>query len=1017
MVLGARFAKILGYALGLAATVPQMAWGELGGPPSLSPQEVLSAPPATTHTATKPGTEVAEKPCLGSRLSAEDLAILDRVEHLRQSVFEGLSPAQAAVNMQDLIERQANGDTEHARMLSALVLLDQAPRDRQNLLHLADRLARNTPPDAAALRWIELLKRPEAEGGQGWPDPSSVLRSIGINNKNIVDKLQKEGAVLESTGWDLTRFNFQRMAYDADLRSAYLKIFPDAEPVMNEILNPKRNQPVVLRDHVFLPNTKPAGIDFKTKIMDPRDYRQAVVREVEMLSRSIDEILKTSKQGSGFGDLGDLVFGKWGSTTNNGYDKIVFDEINRATQTVARLRHIYGFPEEQLEELRRELERAIENGLKNRDDVMSSLNWKAAAIVASPLIAPVVSTGGVLAGGFYAGLGLTGVSISSQALGSRIQNGEPFFCAFIRELDAQGPQGLVLSLAFAPVGVVGGRIVSSIPKTFSAAGLTATRAGVVRAITLGGGGVALYQGYQSVRSGLEDRAKAKIADAHGSTATADALNASAVKNFIDAGIIGTGMVGISQFFKRGLLPRAKLRLSSGLDATELRYGHFSVGAKTSPKKLKEGLDDLMKRHPETQTISIPLEDLIEIGVLEDGAIASAELNEWLNKNDFSKLHRGRNAMGQEVMNFKKPSRLEKTARLPVAVAKGVKNKATGFASEVRRDGAKRLLVKTVPLDAPVDPKAVAHQEKLSWSDRATGAAMKVMDVEGTVLNPVLNSLARPVRGTRREFSNFVLIPAGVFGTGYLGSHALEGASNWYKRSHQDKLNKEHQVEWLALIEGDFRYSEVRERLAKGEVSPEVAVKMAVMIQSENLARFNQISIDMQNGEITPQLGRFEMLDLPMFAHLADWVVEGPPRGDLILAAGAPAQLDEKHIDRLLVANQVFLKKADLIRASLLNKIDIRKVEDPQQREFLRSLDKNPFLASLKALESRGEIKRSQVIVTMQEAYFYDLKMQEFAIVGVDASKNFSSVADFQAALIEELRAKTPQPPETPSRQK
>ena len=240
-------------------------------------------------------------------------------------------------------------------------------------------------------------------------------------------------------------------------------------------------------------------------------------------------------------------------------------------------------------------------------------------------------------------------------------------------------------------------------------------------------------------------------------------------------------------------------------------------------------------------------------------------------------------------------------------------------------------------------------------------------------------------------------------------HAKDDVTRSASVSAIERNAAAHAPEYLQAIDTDYRFHDLKARIAKGQLTQaEAALTVEATIRFFD-AYYNGARVEMfQQGEWNRE--KIErLLTLPFFSHLKP-VIEigvGPTPGYRVDRALGPlsdleAALLLSKADRLYIDYQIieeFAKQSELwpqIRDSEI------------LGESARELEQNPFTAQLMLRVASGRLSRLQLRYRLQEAAFWRNRIESGAAIGVHKLKeggpDFVKVDDILTEILDEIDA-------------
>ncbi len=347
------------------------------------------------------------------------------------------------------------------------------------------------------------------EGKPLQAEEKKLLQGLPESASKSLQLLLQNGAARDSRGrLSLQSIQLETLAdpKNRDLRDAFEVLFPSSRGKWEKILNPRRREVILVEGQALLPPglriAEPGqrfsfGASFST-------YQSAVASELKGLNEDLQQFLSESRKGGSFSDLLTDVSSfylndVWGKPPFQASHSISQSAAqDSASQRIRRLKSKWGLGKEAMDSALHLYASVTAQAQANRDLSVDDLGMKATSVALAPLLYPVAAFG--LLPAFGGGMLITGAEVVAGSVIEKQSRGGDLGCHLARQLDEKLPQGFVMSLLFAPTGML--HKAASSTSVALRTGARATSAGLV---AVGGTGV-VQSGIQVVK--LHDEAKA-----------------------------------------------------------------------------------------------------------------------------------------------------------------------------------------------------------------------------------------------------------------------------------------------------------------------------------------------------------------------------------------------------------------------------------------------------------------------------------------------------------------------------
>ncbi len=340
------------------------------------------------------------------------------------------------------------------------------------------------------------------EGKALQAEEKKLLQRLPEGAANALQLLLKNGASRDSRGrLSLQGFQLGKLSdpKNTDLRKAFELLFPSSKGKWQKILDPKRREVILVEGQALLPPAQRAsepgqrfspGVSFSA-------YQAAVAGELKGLSEDLRHLLSESRKGGTFPDLLSEVSSFY---LNDVWGKPPFQPSHHIAQSAAqdsagaRIRHLkskWGLGKEAIDSALQLYSNAASQAHANRDLAIDDLGMKATAVALAPLLYPVAAYG--LLPTFGGGMLITGAEVVAGSVIEKQARGGDLGCHLARQLDEKLPHGFVMSLLFAPTGMLHKAATST--SVALRTGAKATSAGLVAVAGTG----AVQSGIQAVK--------------------------------------------------------------------------------------------------------------------------------------------------------------------------------------------------------------------------------------------------------------------------------------------------------------------------------------------------------------------------------------------------------------------------------------------------------------------------------------------------------------------------------------
>jgi hypothetical protein len=294
-------------------------------------------------------------------------------------------------------------------------------------------------------------------------EEKKLLQGLPEGAKNALQLLQKNGAARDSSGrLSLQGFQLGKLSdpKNTDLRKAFELLFPSSKGKWQKILDPKRREVILLEGQALLPpaqRTSEPGQRFSPGVSFSA-YQAAVAGELKGLSEDLRHLLSESRKGGTFPDLLSEVSSFY---LNDVWGKPPFQPSHHIAQSAAqdsvgvrirRLKSKWGLGKDALDSSLQLYSSVTAQAHTNRELAIDDLGMKATAVALAPLLYPVAAYG--LLPAFGGGMLITGAEIVAGSVIEKQARGGDLGCHLARQLDEKLPHGFVMSLLFAPTGML-----------------------------------------------------------------------------------------------------------------------------------------------------------------------------------------------------------------------------------------------------------------------------------------------------------------------------------------------------------------------------------------------------------------------------------------------------------------------------------------------------------------------------------------------------------------------------------
>ncbi len=301
------------------------------------------------------------------------------------------------------------------------------------------------------------------EGKPLQAEEKKLLQGLPDGAKNALQLLLKNGAARDSRGrLSLQGFQLDQLSdpKKSDLRKAFELLFPSSKGKWEKILDPKRREVILVEGQALLPPAQKLsepgqrfapGVSFSA-------YQSAVAGQLRGLSEDLRHLLFESRKGGTFPDLLSEVSSFY---LNDVWGKPPFKASHQIAQSAAqdsagvRIRHLkskWGLGKEAMDSALQLYASATAQAHANRELAIDDLGMKATAVALAPLLYPVAAYG--LLPTFGGGMLITGAEVVAGSVIEKQARGGDLGCHLARQLDEKLPHGFVMSLLFAPAGML-----------------------------------------------------------------------------------------------------------------------------------------------------------------------------------------------------------------------------------------------------------------------------------------------------------------------------------------------------------------------------------------------------------------------------------------------------------------------------------------------------------------------------------------------------------------------------------